>query len=186
MRRKMRRFGKRLVDLGLTHSNFGNLSVRADDKIFITRKGSRLDDLCRNDIICVDLARPGRTDEVVSIELVVHRDIYLTTEASAIIHAHSPFAVIQSMLCKDDKVIPSEAEGKYLLAEIPIITGESGSKELAQKAAQAFKEHKGIIIGEHGTMAAGSTIEEAYNIICSIEHVCKVKYFLDTFLTHQG
>ncbi len=69
VRRKMRWFGKRLVDLGLTHSNFGNLSVRANDKILITRKGSRLDELRKSDIVCVDLARPGGADDIVSVVL---------------------------------------------------------------------------------------------------------------------
>lgn len=185
MWRKMRRFGRRLVDLGLTHSSFGNLSVRLNGKILITRRGSRLDELRRSDIVCVDLVRPRGTDDIVSIELVVHRNIYLNTNASAIIHAHSPFAVIQSMISSNDKIIPPEAEGKYLLVEIPIIAGESGSKKLADNAAYAFKDHKGVIIKEHGTMAVGRTIEEAYNIICSIEHVCKIKYFLDNLSIHQ-
>ncbi|MCK4802296.1 class II aldolase/adducin family protein, partial [bacterium] len=101
--------------------------------------------------------------------------------ALAIIHAHSPFAIVQSRISSTNLLIPSDCESKYFLHEIPIITGGVGSKELAQNAANVLKDHKGAIIKEHGPIAIGKIVEEAFVTICSIEHACKVKYFADLF-----
>lgn len=61
-----------------------------------------------------------------------------------------------------------------------------GSRELAKNAANALKDHKGAIIKEHGPIAIGKIVEEAFVMICSIEHACKVKYFADLFLRGTG
>ncbi len=179
MWREFNKFGKKLVQYGLTHSHFGNMSVRVGDKMFITRSGSMLDELDENQVVEVHLHKPTSFDIIASSELIVHREIYKNTSALAIIHAHSPFAIILSLLIDEKEIIPMDSESIYFLHEIPIITGKVGSTELAHNAADALKDHKAVIIKGHGTIAIGKILEEAYVHTCCVEHACKVKYFVD-------
>ncbi len=63
--------------------------------------------------------------------------------------------------------------------KFPVVRGSFGSKELADNASGALKDHKGVIVFAHGTFAAGKTIEEAYFVTAQIEHSCKLKYYCD-------
>ena len=178
MWREIGKFGKKLVDGGYLSSHFGNISVRVGDKLTITRSGSMLDDITENSVVTVDLSKPCSFDLIASSETIVHREIYKRTSALAIIHAHCPFAVIESLL-NDDSIEPYDSEGKYFFHEIPIVTGQIGTKELAESVATALEKHKGCIVKSHGTFTVGKILEEAYVHTTMIEHSAKIKYFCD-------
>jgi len=119
-------------------------------------------------------------DAIASTEVNVHRAIYRKTSALAILHGHSKYAVVMSMLCKPgEQIVPEDSESKYFLHEIPVVTGGIGSQELATNAASALRDHKGVVALGHGTFARGATVDEAFVIISSIEHACTVKYLCD-------
>lgn len=179
MWRELTKFGKKLVDAGLTTSHFGNISLRVGRKILISRSGAMLDELNENTIVEVDLDRAGSFDLIASSETIVHRSIYQNTSALAIIHVHSPFAVVMSMIENGDYFEPDDTESKYFLHQIPIITGKVGSKELARNSTEALKDHKVALMKGHGSIGVGKIMEEAYVHICSLEHACKVKYYYD-------
>lgn len=179
MWREISKFGKKLIDAGLADSHFGNISMRAGDRILITRSGTMLDELDQNSIVEVDVKGPTSFDIIASSETNVHRAIYQNTSALCIIHSHSPFGVIMSMITEEDLITPEDSESLYVLHEIPLIKGGAGSRELAAAASKALADHKGAIIRGHGTIAAGKIMEEVYIYICSIEHACRVKYYTD-------
>ena len=87
--------GRLLFDRGLTDSSGGNISVRDNDKIYITPKSSGFDyqwSLEEDQIIVTDLCKmPISGDpENVSRESATHYYIYQNfPEVNAIIHAHS-------------------------------------------------------------------------------------------------
>lgn len=173
------KFGKKLVERGLVESHFGNISVRVGSKMLITRSGVPLDEITENSVVEVDIDKLSSFDSIASSESPIHRAIYKNTTARAVIHAHNPFAVIESLL-GHDKIIPPDSEGQYILHEIPVVRGSFGTKELADNTSGALKDHKGVIVFAHGTFAAGKTIEEAYFVTALIEHSCKLKYYCDT------
>ena len=176
MWKDLSKFGKKLVERGLVESHFGNMSVRTGSRMLITKSGCTLDEITENSVVEVDIDKPS--DSIASTESPVHRAIYKNTGALAVIHAHPPFAVIESLLGYD-MIIPPDAEGQYILHEIPVVRGGFGTEELADNTWGALKDHKGIIVFAHGTFAAGKTIEEAYVVTALIEHSCKLKYYYD-------
>jgi L-fuculose-phosphate aldolase len=178
MWQEMAKFGKKLVERGLVESHFGNISVRVGSKMLITRSGAPLDEINENSVVEVDIDKPSSLDSIASSESPIHRAIYKNTTALAVIHAHPPFAVIESLL-GHDKMIPPDSEGQYILHEIPVVRGSFGTKELAENTSGALKDHKGVIVFAHGTFAAGKTLEEAYFVTAQIEHSCKLKYYCD-------
>ena len=175
------KYGKKIVGAGLAHSHFGNVSKRVGDQMLISTTGSMLDEL-EGQIVTVpiDPSTPDELDVIASTEVNVHRAIYRATSALAILHGHSKYAVVMSMLCKQgEQIVPEDSESKYFLHEIPVVTGGIGSQELATNAASALRDHKGVVALGHGTFARGATVDEAFVIISSIEHACTVKYLCD-------
>lgn len=173
------KFGKKLVEHRLVESQFGNISIRRDDKMFITKSGVPLDELNKNSIVELGIDEPSDLDRIASSETIVHRNIYKNTPALAIIHAHPMFAVIESMLLEKETIVPINIEGEYFLHEIPVVKGAAGTPELAEYTAQALGNHKGAIVFGHGTFAIGKTLEEAYFVTALIEQSCKMKYYFD-------
>lgn len=175
------KYGKKIVEAGLAHSHFGNVSKRVGDQMLISTTGSMLDEL-EGQIVTVpiDVATPDELDVIASTELNVHRTIYKETSALAILHGHSVYAVVTSMLYEPgEQIVPEDSESVYFLHEIPVVTGGVGSEELARNAANALRDHKGIVVQGHGTFARGATVDEAFVILSSIEHACTVKYLVD-------
>lgn len=177
------KYGRKIVEAGLAHSHFGNVSKRVGDQMLISTTGSMLDEL-EGQIVTVpiDPASPDELDVIASSEVNVHRAIYKATSALAVLHGHSKYAVVMSMLCKPGEqmlIVPEDSESVYFLHEIPVVTGGIGSEELARNAAQALRDHKGVVVQGHGTFARGATVDEAFVILSSIEHACMVKYLCD-------
>jgi L-fuculose-phosphate aldolase len=179
MWREIAKYGKILVERGLVSGHFGNISTRAGNKILITRTGVKLDELDENSIVEVEIEKPTSYDLIASTETIVHREIYKQTSALAIIHAHSPYAVIESLLLRKKYLDPVDTEGQYFLHRIPIVSGAMGSKELAKNLGLALKEYKGVIVKGHGTFAIGKTLEEAFVFTSMMEHSSMLKYYCD-------
>lgn len=176
MLKEMANFGKKLVDNGLVSSHFGNISVRVSNKMIITKRGAMLDEISEGSVVEIDLGEPKRFDMDASMEAMVHKEIYRGTSALAVIHAHPTYAVVESLILSQDKITPMDCEGLYFLHEIPIVEGETGSKQLASEVSTMLRGHKGVIVMGHGTFSTGKTLEEAYIITSMIEHSCKIKY----------
>ena len=91
-------FGDKLARYGLVHSQMGNMSARFGKRILISRSGSMLDELTEDALIEIDLSGPGPDEDLASSDSSIHRAIYQKTSAKAVIHAHSPYAVAESLI----------------------------------------------------------------------------------------
>ncbi|MFB3765022.1 MAG: aldolase [Methanotrichaceae archaeon] len=170
------RFGKRIVQAGLTSSRFGNISLLRGNDIIITRTGSLLDELDGDQIIDVDLSGPCPKDKIASTEVCVHRAIYNKTSAKAVIHTHSPYAVALSLI--EDEIEPIDSEGKHFLGPMPVVDGSFGTDILAENVSSALMDHSACIARGHGAFAAGKSLTEAYTIACMAEHSSQVRYLV--------
>lgn len=177
MWQEITKYGRKLVEHGLVESNFGNISIRAGDKMLITRTGAALDEITENSVVEVDILDTSSMDIIASSETVVHREIYRQTSALAIIHAHCQYAVVESLLAgPSGLILPVDSEGQYFLGDIPVVGGGIGSHELAENLADALSRHRGAVVYSHGTFAIGRTLGEAYIVTTQLEHSCKIKY----------
>lgn len=89
MWQEIAKYGRKLVEHGLVESNFGNISMRAGDRMLITRTGAGLDEITEDNVVEVDIEDTSSMDIIASSEAVVHREIYRQTSALAILHAHA-------------------------------------------------------------------------------------------------
>ncbi|MCD1296287.1 fuculose phosphate aldolase [Methanocella sp. CWC-04] len=173
-------WGKKLAQNNLVASRFGNISVRTEKGLMIKKTGVFLDEIeGPEDVIEVSIAS-SRIPPEASSETTSHQAIYLATDARAIIHAHPQFAIIESLLCESE-IRPLDSEGLPFLNTIPIVDGESGSKELYDALTGIFASHKvkGVVNRGHGSFAIGPDLRDCFNTTAMIEHSSKIKYFYD-------
>jgi L-fuculose-phosphate aldolase len=169
--------GRKLVERGLTSSRFGNISLRDGQRIQITCTGSMLDEIDSHQVVEVDLKNGCAA---ASSETCVHQAIYRCSDARAIIHTHSPYAVTLSLI-ETNVVMPIDSEGITFLGEMPIVEGRFGSLELADSVSLALRDHKACIARGHGVFVAGKDLLEAYTAASMAEHSSQVSYLVKVF-----
>ena len=178
--------GRDLVTLGLVSSSGGNLSVRFGDRITITRRGSQLGCLQENDLIETGIARNDRATPLASVELPVHRAIYQTTPASAIVHAHPIHAIALSL--NEAEIVPTDTEGLSMLGPVPVVGRDMEVKpgSLAEIVAAALKQSRIVMVCGHGSFAIGQLLEEALNCTTMFEESCRVICLLKSLQVDQA
>ncbi len=174
-----RDIGRDLFLRGLISSHAGNMSVRTGRDICITRTGSMLGRITRDDLVDVDVEENDARVLRASSELIVHRAIYRKTGASAVVHAHPPHATLLSVLYGE--LIPVDSEGCHLLKKVPVIQVEKmiGSEEGAEAVSEALKDYRIVLMRGHGSFARGETLEEAYMLTSSLEASSFFTYHLE-------
>lgn len=172
--------GRGLFARGLVSSQSGNLSIRLGDKIIITRRGAMLGSLRENDLIETGVSRNNRATPHASIELPVHRAIYKATQASAIVHAHSPHVVALSLIQRE--IIPGNTEGVETFRQVPVVGWDEEVRAggLGEVIADTLKEQRLVVVHGHGSFAIGQLLEEAYNLTSALEECCHVLCLLKT------
>lgn len=180
------KIGRELFIRGLIASHSGNLSVKRGNEILITRRGSMLGNLTKEDIVSVPLM--ADKVEAASRELVVHRAIYRATSALACVHAHPPYAIALSLI--ENEIIPIDEEGAFYSPKVPILSVEDsiGSEVVASQLAKLFNGNRIALVKGHGSFAIGETLEEAYLKTSSLEHSSQIIHLVKTLspgLYHQ-
>jgi L-fuculose-phosphate aldolase len=166
--------GRDLFVAGLVSSHGGNMSMRQGDRILITRRGSMLAQLEERDIVDIGLEENDANVTLASTEIVVHRAIYQQTSALAIVHAHPPYAIAQSLA--KDEIVPVDSEGSYLLHKVPVVEAQltAGSTEVAELLPKWLKEYDLVMLRGHGPFAIGHLLEEAYQLTSVFEMTCRI------------
>ncbi len=167
--------GKKLFEEGLISSHAGHMSIRKADKIYITRALSMLSELKEEDIIEVSLDKEGENDKEASVELPVHRAIYLKTKVQAIIHARPTEAIALSF--QEEKIYPQDSEGRLNMRTIPVVrTRESINSPDAIKQLPAIFNggYNAAMVKAHGSFAVGADLVEAYKYTSVLASSCKI------------
>jgi len=169
-----------LFKQGLTSTLSGNLSARVDEVVYIspTKVPSyrvRVEDVCvvtmKGDLLA------GKSP---SSEMPMHLAIYKVVDSRAIVHAHSRFATALSCLGGD--LESPDVEGKLLLGRIPLIPyARPGTSELAEAVSSGIKDFKGVLLENHGLVAVGADLEEAYTVAEGIERAAQLVFSLSLF-----
>ncbi|UCD15490.1 MAG: class II aldolase/adducin family protein [Candidatus Omnitrophota bacterium] len=171
------------VDSRMVDSFFGNISYRLADTIYVSQTASSLDELAG----CIDpcpLDESSCAGATASSEYVAHRDIFLTTQALAILHGHPKFSVIMSMVCNEKEcksrgLCHIKCPKKRSIADIPIVPGEVGTGPygLCKTLPAAVKGKRGAIVYGHGLFTVGKRdFKDAFANLVDIEKACFREY----------
>jgi L-fuculose-phosphate aldolase len=168
-------FGRQMAHDRLVVGSAGNLSTRVGDVIVMTPSGVSYDEILESNITVLDadgtqLAGEGRR----SSEWPMHRRIYDLTDARAVVHTHSPFATAVSTVCAEMPAIHYSILrlGGPTVRVAPYTT--FGSAELAGMVGTALAERTGALLQNHGAVAYGATIAEAYDRALLLEWLAEV------------
>ena len=158
---------------GLNHGTSGNVSLRVEDGLVITPTGMAYDEMAPDDLVEVrwngDVPACQRLP---SSEWRMHRDLYQErADAQAIFHTHAMFCTTLSCLRRP---IPAV---HYMIA----VTGASivqcaryetfGTAELSAAAGEALKGSKACLLANHGMLALGGSLKEAYRVASEVENL---------------
>jgi L-fuculose-phosphate aldolase len=177
--------GRRLGARGLISAGEGNISVRLDaDRLLVTPRGRRKDELERDDLVVVWLgheereavSRSGlRPTSDLAIHLAVHR---ARPDVAAMAHAHLPASMALTLAHEipDPAALP---EMVMLLPRLPFVAlGMPGSEELAGRVAAALTEPpeplaSTVLLERHGAIAVGGEPAQAIDRLELVEVLCR-------------
>jgi L-fuculose-phosphate aldolase len=172
IKNEMTVFGRKLVENGLTTSFFGNISAYENGVHYATKTGSMLDDLGEENIVEHFLDKECPNDKLATTELCVHKKIICETGAKRVMHAHTVFSILAGDFFKEAACFAA-AEILPFLKYVPVVTGKSGSDELAVNVAEGLTMNKIVIVKDHGVFAVGDTLKECYVYISGLEFYAK-------------
>ena len=176
-------YAKKLNSSNLSPLRSGNISIRAkqDGKegFLITPSGIKYEQLKEESIVFLDLDENLNNDKISkndlnpSSEWRFHQDIYIKKkDACAIVHAHSPHATAVSAHGKN---IPAFHYMIALAGGDDIKCSEYatfGTKELSQNMLSALEKRKACLMSNHGQVAFGKNLEEAFELAQEVENIC--------------
>jgi L-fuculose-phosphate aldolase len=172
---------------GLNQGTAGNLSVRLGDTMLITPSAVPYDLLKPAMIASMPLDKDYGTwagPLAPSSEWRIHLDIMLARpDVGALIHTHSLYATTLSMLRKP---IPA---AHYMIATFggPTIRctdyAPFGTKELSDLAVAGLHERTGVLLGSHGMVVTGATLDEAMWRAVELETIAKMYYLASSIGT---
>jgi len=166
--------GSDLYSRGMVSMHGGNMSLRVEDSVVITRSGSQLGYLSESDLIQTGLEKDDENTHLASTELQVHRAIYQQGLFKAIVHSHPIHATALSFL--RHVIRPEDEGGKLFIPEVPVIGfgKEPTPGGAAEEIAEALKSNAVVMVHRHGSFARGMTLEEAYVITELLEISCRI------------
>ena len=168
------KFAKLLNQRKLSALRSGNISLRHKNGFLITPSGKKYSSLKVKDIVFVNLKGEFNKKQKPSSEWRFHQDIYISkTKAKAIVHSHSTNA---TALSTHNKKIPSF---HYMVA----LAGGSdikcakyatyGTRELSKNILKALKNRFACLIANHGQIAFGSSLSEAFELAEEVDNLAK-------------
>ena len=154
----------RLVRDGLNQGTSGNVSLRHRDDLLITPSGVPADAVEPAMIAAMPLTGEGtwRGPTKPSSEWRLHRDILAARpDIGAVIHTHSTYATVLATQHRD---IPAL---HYMIAAFggPVIRctpyAPFGTQALSDLVVAHLADRHGVLLGNHGMVATGATLDQA-------------------------
>lgn len=173
------RYMKLLCANDLTTSSGGNISARGTGGvIFITPSGPGKNMLSPSDIVRIGPDTPVSGKGLnPSMESGLHLSIYNRRgDINAVIHAHPLFTT--AFLATERKIdFDLTDESKVIIGSTATVPfAPAGSKELASAVSGAAEESNVILLENHGVVAVGNSLQQAYNRIELVEAAAKTTF----------
>ena len=165
---------QKLIAAGLNKGTAGNASVRCEGGFLVTPSGMVVEDMTAASMVKMQFDGSFELDKIPSSEWRFHRDILNNRpEINAVIHTHSMFATTLACLHKD---IPPF---HYMIA---VVGGDTircapyalfGSQALSDNALTALIDRKACLLANHGMIALGRDLEDAFAVTIEVENLCE-------------
>lgn len=172
-------YGKKLITSGLTKGTGGNLSIynREEGLMAISPSGIDYFEIQPQNVAILNMkGEQIEGDKKPSSEVELHRIFYeRRRDIDAIIHTHTIYAT--TIACLNWDLPP--VHYMVALAGLDVRCAKYatfGTKELAENAFEAMKDRKAVLLANHGMLAGGRDLAEAFNITEEIEYCAELYY----------
>jgi len=181
LREEIVRVSRRMSASGLVVGTSGNVSARTPDgNVLVTPSGLDYAVLEPEDVVLVDpygKMLDGSFEP--SVETPMHTGIYRARpEADGIVHTHARYST--TLACLNWEITPVH----YMLAvlsdegRVPVARYATyGTEELARNASEVLgSSHGACLLRNHGTIAVGASVSEAYSWTELLEEMAEIYY----------
>ena len=159
---------------GLNELSSGNLSVRCGDGMLISPSGATADSIAAVNIVEVSASGEWKGRHRPSSEWRMHAAIYTRhAAAQAVVHTHSDHCVA---LASHGRALPGfhYLVGTFGGDDVPCIPYATfGTAQLAEDAAAALTHRTACLLGNHGMIARGKSLQEAVEHAHRLEILCR-------------
>jgi len=169
-----------IYEKGYVASTDGNVSVRLPDgNVMWTPTRCNKGFVKPADLVVIDLqGNRVRGERKQSSEMAMHLLIYeMRPEIQAVVHAHPACATAYAAAgIPLNKALISEvvlAVGCIPLAEY----GTPGTPELTNELRPFVAGYDALLMSNHGVVTYGKTIEDAFNLMDTVEHFAKISIY---------
>jgi L-fuculose-phosphate aldolase len=160
-RDEVARAARRLAEAGLLIGTAGNVSVRSGELVAVTGTGVVLGECTHAQVTLVTL-----DGEVVdgglapTSELGLHLGVYADTDAAAVVHTHAPYST--AVACVLDELPVIHYQQLLLGGAIRVAPYATfGTPELAASVRSALTGRQAALMGSHGSVAIGASLDKA-------------------------
>ena len=177
----------KLASSNLTFHNFGNLSLRINNELFLIKpSGADLSKTNYKNYPVISLKGEIIKNKMKpSVDTDFHKEIYKNFKhINCIVHTHSKYATIWAQACKD---IPNlgTTHSDYWFGPVPVTKklskkeiNDNYEKNIGKNIVNLLKKkfNYGLLIANHGPITMGSNINEALLYAERLEYVSEVAY----------
>ena len=174
-------FMRRLYTQRLTTTSGGNISLKSGDHIVITPSQTDKARIKTEEIGLLTTSGENQTPHLKpSMESKMHLAIYnCRPDVKAIVHAHPVFA---TSFCISKKEIKTSLAGEtWAVIGEPVKAAYRlmGTHDLADVVAEASLEGNVILLENHGVLAVGNSLLQAYDRLEVTETAAKMTFITD-------
>jgi L-fuculose-phosphate aldolase len=177
LREQMCEIGRRLYHRGYVSANKGNLSVRLNaDEVLCTPTLISKGFMRPDDLATVDM--DGKQKSGVrsrTSEIKLHLSIYRhRPNVHAVIHTHAPH--VTAFAITGEKIPQNiHPEMEFFVGPVPTAPYRTpGTQEFADSVVPYLDQTRAIVLSNHGLVAFGSTLEEAWFVTEIVESYCRL------------
>ena len=162
---------RRLGAAGLIAGSSGNVSVRTADGMLISPTGTTPERIAAGDIVAMGLDAPAPR---ASSEWALHGSLYQARpELGAIVHTHADACTALACL---GEALPAFHYGVAAFGGADVRCAPYttfGTPELATLAVAAMAERSACLLGNHGMIAAGASLDAAVDAATELERLAR-------------
>jgi L-fuculose-phosphate aldolase len=175
---KLVEYGRRLMAEGLVTGPGGNLSARAGNIIYLSPSGLAFDEMGADDYVGMDMESGQVVDGKgrPTSEYLVHMACYRKRpDIGAVVHTHPRYTVALSSSGHDIQAMFPDFH-IYTHSKIPHIDYITvNTRELADAVEAVVGDATVIVLRNHGAVAVGGHLKEAYYRMASLEEGAQVQ-----------
>ena len=168
-----------LARLGLSPGASGNVSIRVDDRIYLSATGASLADLDRESLAVLDAVGTHISGPAPTKEAALHLAFYdRDPTAVCVVHLHSTNAVAASCLTPHSRSSALPAITPYFVMRVgqtPLIPyAAPGAADHALAISRHQEPFRAALLQNHGSIVTGTTVSTAAQAAIELEEACSI------------